>query len=130
MAVLAIDSRYATLMEEYGTVFTDKIGKLKGFEVKLHVDELVPPKQVPYRRTPYHLLEAVEKELDKLMKDDIIEPVTEPPTWVSAMVVVPKPKKEGEVRITLDSRLANKAIRRIRYVTPTTEEIAYDNYQF
>ena len=58
------------------------------------------------------------------MKNDIIEPVTEPP--LSAMVVVPKPKKEGEVRITLDSRLTNKAIRRIRYVTPTTEEIAYD----
>ena len=53
------------------------------------------------------------------MKNDIIEPVTEPP--LSAMVVVPKPKKEGEVRITLD-----KAIRRIRFVTPTTEEIAYD----
>ena len=35
-------------------------------------------------------------------------------------------KKPGQVRITVDSRLANKAIVRIKYVSPTTAEIAYD----
>ena len=124
--VAVVSDRYSELMREFSMVFTEKVGVLKDYKVKLHIDRGVEPKQVPYRRAPYHLLEAIEKELDKLVENDIIEPVVKPPTWVSTMVAVPKAKKEGEVRITVDSRLANKAIKRIRYVTPTTEQIAYD----
>ena len=42
------------------------------------------------------------------------------------MVVVPKEKKPGEVRITTDSRAANKAIVRTKLPMSTVEEIAYD----
>lgn len=117
---------YKELFREFKSVFNDTIGCLKGYEVELHVDETIKPKQQPYRRIAHHLIQPVEKELQKLLKNDIIEKVSEPSEWVSAIVVVPKPKKPGEVRITIDSRLANKAIKRTRYVVPTTEQIAYD----
>lgn len=42
------------------------------------------------------------------------------------MVVVPKPKKPGEVRITTDMRKANKAIENTKFASPTIEEISYD----
>ena len=42
------------------------------------------------------------------------------------MVVVPKEKKPGKVRITTDMRVANKAIIRERFATPTIEEIMND----
>ena len=91
-----------------------------------HIDDNIKPKQQPYRRVPNHLLKPIEDELKKLQENDIIEKVTKPPDCVSALVAVPKPKKPGEVRITIDSRLANKAVKRIKYVVPTTEEIAYE----
>lgn len=54
--------------------------------VKLHLDPTVVPKKQPYRRLPYHLVEAVDRELDKMIEHDIIEAVTEPPEWISALV--------------------------------------------
>lgn len=52
--------------------------------------------------------------------------VTEPCEWLSLIVVVSIEKTPGEVRITIDSRCANKVIVRTVYVMPTTWEIAYD----
>jgi hypothetical protein len=86
----------------------------------------IHPKQQPYRRVPYYLAKPIENKINKLIANDIIEQVNRPSEWVSALVAVPKEKKPGEVRLTIDSRLANKAVTRIKYVTPTTEEIAYD----
>jgi hypothetical protein len=42
------------------------------------------------------------------------------------LVIVPKDKKPNEERITVDFRVANKAIIRTNFVTPTLEEIKYD----
>ena len=120
------DSNYEWLFDKYQDLFNDKIGKLKGYQVKLHIDETIVPRKQAYRRVPYHLLKALDGELDKLIENDVIEPVVTPPKWISPIVAVPKPKKPGEVRITVDSRVANKAIIRIKYVSPTTTEIAYD----
>ena len=117
---------YVGLVKRCSSVFNDFIGKLKGYKVKLHIDHNVQPKQQPYRRVAHHLVKPIEKEINKLIEDGIIERVNKPSDWVSALVSVPKPKKHGEVRITIDSRLANKAIKRVNDVTPTTEEIVYD----
>ena len=56
----------------------------------------------------------------------MIEESKEPTGWVSQIVVVPKEKKPGKVRITTDMRLANKAIVREKFPTATVEKIAYD----
>ena len=71
-------------------------------------------------------MKAVDAELDALILNDVIEEIKTPSKWISAIVAVPKEKKPGQVQITVDSRLANKAIVRIKYVSPTTAEIADD----
>ena len=61
--------------------------------------------------------EKVEKELERLEKLDIIKKVDGPTDWVSPIVVAPK--KNGEIRIYVDMRKANEAIKRERRITPT-----------
>ena len=103
------------------------IGQLKNHEVHIHVDRSVPPVARKHSRIPFHLRKAVENELEKLEKEDIIERVSAQSTeWVSRIIAVPKPKRENEIRLCVDMRDANRAITRTRHVTPTIEEIIHD----
>ena len=45
---------------------------------------------------------------------------TEPTEWISSMVVVAKP---GKIRICLDPKDLNKAVKRPKYQMPTLEEV-------
>ena len=54
--------------------------------------------------------EKIEEVIKRLLKLDIVEKVENPSPWVSN--IVPAPKKEGkEVRICIDMRQANEAIK-------------------
>ena len=61
-----------------------------------------------------------------LGKDDIVEkvPQTQDTPWISAIVAVPK--KHCNVRICVDMLKANQAIRRVRYLIPTVDEICQE----
>ena len=102
------------------------IGKLKDRQVKIHIDTSVNPVAQKPRRTPFHLRGKVEKELDELLKLDIIEKVEgEPTPWVSPIVT--PPKKDGkEIRLCVDMREANQAVKRERHTMPTIEELILD----
>ena len=63
----------------------------------------------------------MEQELSNLEQQNIIERVEGPTPWVSPLVVIPK--KNGDVRICVDMRMANKAIRRERHPTPTIDDL-------
>ncbi|XP_062610353.1 uncharacterized protein K02A2.6-like [Saccostrea cucullata] len=119
------DDKIEILCQKYPKVFNG-IGKLKHKQVKLHVDESVKPVSQPHRRIPFHVRKQVEKELEKLEKLDIIEKVNGPTPWVSPIVVAPKPKKPGEIRLCVDMRKANTAIQRERHVTPTIDDMILD----
>ena len=80
------------------------------------------PVALPHRRIPFNLRDEVEKEIERLEKLDIIEKVTGPTPWVSPVVLVPKPKSD-EIRICVDMRLPNTAIKRERHIIPTVEDI-------
>ena len=60
--------------------------------------------------------------------DGIIEQVNQPTDWVSSMLVVSKPSTEADgeskIRICLDPRDLNVAIKRAHFPMPTIEEIA------
>lgn len=115
----------------------DSFGKLKGVKIKLHIDENVKPVADPHRRIPYNLRKRVERELSNLEKLDIIERVRdEQTTWMSPIVIVPKNKKRfGDsapdlndpnepIRICVDMRKPNTAIKRERHICPTIDDIA------
>lgn len=76
------------------------------------------------RRIPFHLRKQVEEELDNLERQGIIEKVEGPTPWVSPLVVIPK--KNGSVRLCVDMRMPNKAIRRERHPTPTVDDLIHN----
>ena len=53
---------------------------------------------------------------------DVIRKVDEPTEWVNSLVVVEKPKSK-KLRVCLDPRPLNKAIRREHFHLPTLEDI-------
>lgn len=119
----AVPESLTKLIDCFGeTVFNNTIGKLKDYEVKLHIDKNVPPVAQRERRIPFALREKVNKELEKLERAGIIEDVTDEPTpWLNPLVIVPK--SDGTIRLCVDMRCANKAIKRTRYPTPTIDDL-------
>jgi hypothetical protein len=87
----------------------------------IEIDRSVPPVVHPPRKVPVAMREKVQKELCRMEKLGIIEVVEEPTDWVNSMVTVAKP--DGSLRICLDPRDLNKAIRREHYQLPTIDEI-------
>lgn len=110
------------LVEKTPQLF-EGMGKLKDVKVKFYVDESVQPTAQPHRRIPFHLRKKVEAELKRLEQLDVIEKVDGPTPWVSPIVVAPKPKKPEEIRICVDMRLPNQAIKRTRHIMPTIDDI-------
>ena len=113
------------LIKEHSQLFVG-VGKLKDTQIKLHIDENVTPIAQPARRVPFHMRKALDKALDELEDNDIIEPATGATPWVSPLVVFPKPNNPDEIRVCVDMRRANQAITRERHPTPTVDEIIHD----
>lgn len=107
------------IIEHYADLFTG-VGRLDG-DVHLEIDRTVAPVQMPPRRLPIAIKDKVKQELDRMCKDDIIEPVTEPSEWASALLVVNKP--DGSLRICIDPKFLNSALRRSVYMMPTIDDI-------
>jgi len=112
-----VDDSFAR--EQYADVF-DGIGLLEG-EVHFQTDSSLPPVQMPLRRLPVAIREKVATELRNLVQDGIIEPVSEPTPWVSALLVATKP--DGSLRICIDPRKLNKALCRATYLMPTIDDV-------
>lgn len=99
-----------------------KIGKAKELQVKINVDRNVHPVQQPCRRLPIPLQSIVDNEIQNLLDQDIIEPVTCKITWASPLVVTPK--DDGRrVRLCVDMRKANTAIVPQRHPLPVFEDM-------
>jgi len=126
--VMMIDSKCCekeeiqTIITKYSENFSG-LGKLKNYQVKLHVNKEVKPKTDPPRTVPYHLRERADKIIAEMCSNDIIEehPTTEPAPWISNCVLEPKPDKS--LRMTLDARNINKAIESSNLPIPKAEDI-------
>ncbi|CAC5363752.1 unnamed protein product [Mytilus coruscus] len=122
---LSTGNKHELLCEQYKDIFHG-LGKLKDTQVKIHIDNTVKPIVQPHRRIPFHVRKQVEAKLERLGRLDIIERVHGPTPWVSPIVVAPKPKSPGEIRICVDMRLPNQAIQRERHITPTIDDLIVD----
>ena len=109
------------LRKKYHTAFSDGIGLLEG-NYHIRLDPAIDPVQHAPRRAPVPLRDNLKHTLDDLVRTDIIAPVTKLTPWINSMVVVPK--KNGTLRICLDPKDLNKAIRREHYPLPTIEDVA------
>ena len=112
----------ASLIEEYDDLFRG-LGKLKNYQIKLHIDENVPPVAQPHRRVPFHVRKQLEEQLRRDEELGVVERIEGPTPWVSPIVVAPKPKSPGKIRVCVVMRQVNKEIKRERHVTPAIKEM-------
>ena len=101
----------------------DRLGSLKG-AYNIRVDPTVKPATHARRKLPIESKEAIDKELDYLIEEEIITEQVEPTPWVSSVTFPRKPN--GEVRVCLDPSNLNKAIIREHHKPMTVEEIAHE----
>ncbi|XP_063955009.1 uncharacterized protein K02A2.6-like [Lytechinus pictus] len=98
----------------------DGLGRVEG-EQHIHLRPEAQPVIHPPRRVPVALREKVKLELERMEKLGVIVKETQPTQWVNSMVVVAK--KSGKVRICIDPKQLNDAIKREHYPMKTVEEV-------
>ena len=101
----------------------DRLGSLKG-AYNIRVDPTVKPATHARRKVPIESKEAIDKELDYLIEEEIITEQVEPTPWVSSVTFPRKPN--GEVRVCLDPSNLNKAIIREHHKPMMVEEIVHE----
>ena len=120
--ICKIDMKHANL-PAYLNAYNDCFGEIGCMKQTHHIttDPTVPPVVNPSRRIPISLQEKLHTEIQRMLKLGIIVAVDEPTDWVSNVVAVEKP--DGTIRLCLDPKDLNKAVKRPHFVHPTTEEI-------
>ena len=109
----------------YADVFQG-LGKFPGEPYKLRLKpDAVPAKHRP-RRVPVHLQDAFHEEVERLVKIDVLEKVTEPTEWVNSFVIVekvidssnahsPNHSTKKSIRLCIDPKDLNEALEREPY---------------
>ena len=96
------------------------LGRLKD-SYSIEIDDSIRPVVNAPRHIPVPMRKKVHEKLEQLVNEGVITPVTDATDWVSSMVVVQKPN--GQIRLCLDPKDLNVAIRREYYPMPTIEEV-------
>lgn len=108
------------VLSDYKDIF-EGIGVIPG-SCKLHLKQNAVPVVNPARRVPEALRNRLQEELNRMESNGIISKVNIPTDWVNSLVVVEKPKT-GQLRICLDPKALNDAIRRPHYPMPTLDDV-------
>lgn len=95
--------------------------KCEPIRIKMKPDAQ-PYNLVTPRRISEPLLKPVKDELQRMVANGIISPVTEPTDWCAPMV--PVLKKNGKVRLCVDLKKLNQSVKREKFIMPTVDEIA------
>ena len=109
-----------TVLKQYSDVFSEELGCIAE-SVHLDVDGSIQSTKQAARRLPLALQEDVKSELDRLETIGVIAKVSRPTEWVSALVV--ERKKNGKLRLCLDPRPLNKALKRSTYPIPVVDDL-------
>ncbi|KAI5748437.1 hypothetical protein M8J77_025507 [Diaphorina citri] len=107
------------IVNSYRSAF-EGIGKFPT-EYEIRMEKGESPTIKPPRRVAYTLLPKLEKTLNKLVEQKIIQKVDHPKEWCSNLVLVEKPN--GDLRICLDPIDLNKQIKSEHFLIPTLDEI-------
>ena len=104
------------LLQGHSKLFTG-LGCLPG-EHTIKIDPSISPVLHPPRRIPLSLKDRVINELKRMEESGVIVKQTGPTEWVNSMVTVIKPEK---IRVCIDPRDLNRAIKREHYPMKTIE---------
>ena len=106
------------IFKEYKDVF-EGLSCLPG-EYHLEVDPSISPVKHTVRRVAIPLKSELKKHIEELEKMQVLKKVIEPTDWISSQVVV---RKGNKLRLCIDPRDLNKALKRSHYPMPTIEEV-------
>ena len=106
-------------MQTYSKVLVNS--QEKPYKLRLKPDA-VPAKHRP-RKVPVHLQDAFHEEVERLVKIDVLEKVTEPTEWVNSFVIVekvidssnahsPNHVIKKSIRLCIDPKDLNEALER------------------
>ena len=97
-------------MELFPDLF-DGIGTLKDAVVKLDIDDSITPVVQPPRKIPQAMVEPLKCEIEWMNNLGVIRKlnINEATDWCHNLVLVRKPN--GKLRVCLDPRTINKALR-------------------
>ena len=110
-----------TVLSNHTAVFADNLGCVKGVKAKIYVDPEARPRFCKPRSVPFAFREKVNKELERLEKTGVIEPVQHA-DW--AAPIVPVLKKDGSVRICGDYKLTvNQAAKTDSFPLPRIDDL-------
>ncbi|KAJ3666182.1 hypothetical protein Zmor_001635 [Zophobas morio] len=107
------------ILKLYPSVFTG-IGRVD-YNYHIKIDPTISPIVHPPRRISLSLQPKLKHTLKKLEEQEIIEKVDYPTDWVNSMVIVEK--KTGDLRLCLDPRDLNRAIKREHFMIPTAQDV-------
>lgn len=112
-------------VDELKKMYPDRFQGLGKFEgtCKLTLKDNVTPVRHPPRRAPIQLHDKIKNELQRMLDLGVIRKVDEPTDWVSSITY--RHKNDGSLRICLDPKPLNKALKRAEHHTPTLEELTH-----
>ena len=107
-------------VKRFPELFNDQCKLTKTDSVEMDMEmQPHPPTYTTAYRMPLKKRQVVDREIDKMLEDDIIEPSSSP--WASPLVLVPK--KDGQVRTCVDYRKVNSLTQRDPYPLPSIDDI-------
>ena len=92
-------------------------------KIKIQRDPTVQPRIQRGKRYGPKQQKQIKESVDALLNEDVIEKMSEPPTWLNPLIPVVKPDGSG-IRLCVDMRAANTAVVREPYQIPTLSEIS------
>ena len=106
---------------KFTDIFKEGLGTYCGNSVSIHVKPGATPRFLKARPVPYAIKINVEKEIDRLVAEGVLQPISYS-EW--ATPVVPIIKKSGEIRLCGDYRsTVNQATESDTYPMPTANEV-------
>ena len=109
------------LLKKYEEVFKGELGTIKSFRAKLHVKKDAYPVFLKPRSVPFAMKQMIEKELQRLEAEGIIEKISHS-KW--AAPVVPVQKGDGKIRLCGDYKMTvNRSLEIDQYPLPKPEDL-------
>ena len=121
IGAILYDEDLTRILSKHDELFSDELGTIHPFSVKLSLVSNATPKFCKARQVPYALRGAVEEELDRLEHRGVLERVDHA-NWATPILAVPK--KDGKTRICGDYKVTiNPVLEVEQYPLPKPEDL-------
>ena len=121
IGMAALSSKAEALVGKFPEVFEEGSGLMNTFQASLHLKPECRPKFHKARPVPFALKQAIDRELDRLEGEGIVEKVSHS-QW--AAPVVPVPKGDGQIRLCGDYKVTiNPVLDVDQYPLPKPDDL-------